>query len=1577
MGIEDDDLIEGSPPSAPQGLEVSGTEATTATLKWKEPRKDGGAPIKEYFIEFKSDQDEEWQEGPKIKPKKFLTETVAELTPKMKYQFRVSAYNRAGWGEPSDSTDPKLLKASKAPPTIDRTGFPEGIVNVKVNSQLVLEVPIEAVPPPVTSWYQNDKELLTRDGLKVVHNPCMAKLMFIPALRPLSGKYLLKAKNQWGEDSAEIQVNVVGKPDMPGGPLKVMEVTKKSCRLEWKPPADNGGYQITHYEVEKLDNTNGSWLPVKSVKAMSLEVTNLVEGRAYKFLVRAVNQIGDSPDLETEKEVIAKNPFDPPSAVGKPTVPDWGEDFAEVAWKPSEDDGGADISGYRVEVRNRDRRAWNVAGTAGGSESSFRVEKHMSVDNDYEFRVIALNKGGESEASPVSNTIHAMIRFIKPKINRDVFPTEKTIHASQTLKIETEVVAEPQPTVIWTFPNGKSVTEDSRCSIEFDKNEGVATLSIKDIKRSDAGNYKIMVKNSVGLDEMEMRLDVLSAPSIPKGFLEISNVCPTGCKLTWNMPEDNGGSPILGYNIEKKDVERDAWVACGKVASKMMAVMKQIEFDVTGLIPYFVYMFRVTPFNAQGEGEVPLESKVPMMSKEALDPPEPPANPRVVNYDKTYVELQWWAPDKSDIKHYIIEMQETFLVPKDAAMPEEAEGEEQQPQASETEKAMAPTNKALADAMARAAQPAAPGFTGEFEEYCSPWMTVMITDDNTPEVKIKDLSEGHSYSFRTKAVNGAGPSWPSLPTEELVCKIKKLRPMIDKSSLQPIRVSKGQNITLSAKVQGEPVPFKAWFYGRIEIKACPSVEMIEKENSIKLVMMGARRDDTGIYTLKADNDHGQDQADVEVVVMVEPSKPRGPMKMNDITADGCLAEWSAPEDDGGTPITQYIIEKAEGASVNWTVCGSTKGDVTKCRVTGLKTGKDHRLQVFAVNAEGTSEPLECVDAFIPENPFGTPGAPGKPEQIGGDFDNFEVKYEEPRNNGGSKVTSYELQARLWRANDWFECGSDKLCMNRLEARGQFEVGQHYAIRVRALNAAGAGPWSLESDQLNCKYSRLRPKVSFKDVATKEVVTFKAGESMAFEVDIQGEPPAHDIIWSLAGKELTDGGVGVKIDNSKPYKSFISVDGLTRKDIGPLDCTATNMEGKSSCAIEINVVDKPSMPEDRLMVSNVSKTGCRVSWQAPKDNGGLPIEYIIEKFTAQSDSWAIHGVTTGTAYDFSDLEAGQEYGFAVKSSNAVGDSDALPTAKLIMAKDQFTIPLPPGAPDVVDWSERHMDLKWQEPLDDGGAAVTSYHIEAKIRGEEEDWQLWETVDTNRTKATNLSVQRGKAYQFRVIAINKAGKSDPSHPSRSKEAQPTSLPPLIDAKNLHDVVVVAGDRVKFDLPFQGIPVPEVVWTLNGNEEEPLATTSDKNMIITVNETSTKLIINNVTKKHAGKFQCTVTNSAGSDSAKGEIKVLDRPEPPEGLTASVDGDKCVLMWKRSKDDGGAPIEHYQVERFELDRGCWMACGKSHGNTFDAKGLLSGREYKFRVSAVNEHGDSDPAVAKETIIMSQQDLDNAVRNM
>ena len=39
----------------------------------------------------------------------------------------------------------------------------------------------------------------------------MAKMMFIPAKRCLSGKYTLKAKNQHGEDSCEVDIQIYGR----------------------------------------------------------------------------------------------------------------------------------------------------------------------------------------------------------------------------------------------------------------------------------------------------------------------------------------------------------------------------------------------------------------------------------------------------------------------------------------------------------------------------------------------------------------------------------------------------------------------------------------------------------------------------------------------------------------------------------------------------------------------------------------------------------------------------------------------------------------------------------------------------------------------------------------------------------------------------------------------------------------------------------------------------------------------------------------------------------------------------------------------------------------------------------------------------------------------------------------------------------------------------------------------------------------------------------------------------------------------------------------------------------------------
>lgn len=103
----------------------------------------------------------------------------------------------------------------------------------------------------------------------------------------------------------------LGKPEKPQGPLEVTDVTKTSAKLKWKPPEDDGGCPIKEYEIEKMDTKTGKWVRVGKVPSDKLEfdVTGLNPGSEYKFRVTAVNDEGDSEPLETERGIIAKNPF--------------------------------------------------------------------------------------------------------------------------------------------------------------------------------------------------------------------------------------------------------------------------------------------------------------------------------------------------------------------------------------------------------------------------------------------------------------------------------------------------------------------------------------------------------------------------------------------------------------------------------------------------------------------------------------------------------------------------------------------------------------------------------------------------------------------------------------------------------------------------------------------------------------------------------------------------------------------------------------------------------------------------------------------------------------------------------------------------------------------------------------------------------------------------------------------------------------------------------------------------------------------------------------------------------------------
>ena len=1167
------------------------------------------------------------------------------------------AVSRAGKSEPSQPTQPQVIKAQKAPPKIDRRVFGEEcVVKCKMNQQCCLDIPVEGAPSPDITWIlENGEELRNDDNVKVSKAPNLTKLLFVKAKRANCGKYTIKAKNNYGEDSLQFVLQVQGKPASPGGPLVVSDVTRRTCLVSWSPSQDDGGHPIETYEVEKFDLNTEQWLPAGKTKGTSLEVKSLAEGKSYKFLVRAVNKEGDSPDLVTEEVVVAKNPFDPPDAPDRPEVCDFGPDFVDLRWNTPERDGGAEITSYRIEVRNRDRRGWNVAGNS--TESDAVVNENIEVGNEYEFRIVAVNKAGESEPSKTSQSVLAKSRFVKPKISREGLQGEKSAYASQTVRMKAEVLGEPKPVVSWWSPNGAKLetNEDEsggECRIEETENGSNVTLTNVSTKHS--GLYKVKAKNSEGSDEVEFQLTVIGPPSKPVGPLEVVDVSKDSCRLTWKRCEQDGGSPIKAYVMEKKDVERDHWVSCGQIGGKSAVVLRDFELTVNNLIEGQVYVFRVAAVNSQGESE-PLEALEPICACSSNPPPLKPAAPVVVEQDKKWVRLEWKVPSGEDISHFIVEKQEQFLVPKVVE-----EEEAQMTAAAEDEGA------GNEDAVRPPLKRGTSYFSGEFQEYCSKWMVAETTAGREDWIKITDLGEGHKYKFRLKAVNAGGQSDPSQPSEEVVCRAKQ-RPIIDRKSTEAISVAKGENMVLSVKFSGDPIPARTWHYGKVQIKPSSSVMIEDKDHNSKLTVMNARPDDAGQYEFKVENEFGQETVLIDVVVRGRPSKPKGPMKIFNVTGDGCECSWGEPEDDGGSPVIYYIVEKQIPNSSSFSPC--VKSKTTSARLTGLNTGKEYKLQVRAVNGEGESDPLPGIDAFLTENPFGVSTAPGIPEMVDGDVDYFVMAWDPPRNDGGTRITGYELEARKWKDTVYFPAGEVKMQIQKGEVTG-VELGQSYAVRVRAINAAGASQWSMDSEQLTVKHRALKPTIVLNEGAKELII--KEGKRIVVTAEITAEPPAKEVSFSLGNNALMDDpNRGIKVD-TKSHKSRLEISPAERRlHRGTLKCEAHNLHGRAEANIEIVVQSAPSKPRGILEVFDIHKTGCKLRWEASQDDGGShqqQLEYVVEK--CSHEGWSKTASTSATAIEINDLEAGKEYLFRVKAVNGIGESEELTALKPIVAKEQF-------------------------------------------------------------------------------------------------------------------------------------------------------------------------------------------------------------------------------------------------------------------------------------------------------------------
>lgn len=278
----------------------------------------------------------------------------------------------------------------------------------------------------------------------------------------------------------------------------------------WKAPKDDGGAPLLHYVIERQDlSLKSGWDNVGQVPAgqpLTFKCEDLVHKREYKLRIRAVNKLGASEPAMLAKPILAKDPWDEPSKPNNVEVVDWDKDHADLTWAKPENDGGAAITGYVIEYKDKFGTEW-VKGIEVPGDCLSGTVPGLKENCQYEFRVRAINKAGPGEPSDVTKPIIAKSRFVKPFIIGDDL-INIIVKKGQVIKYDIKYGGEPEPEVTWK-QDAKELKEDAEQRITIDKYERNTVLTVRRAVRADSGKYKLVLTNSSGVCERIAEVIVL------------------------------------------------------------------------------------------------------------------------------------------------------------------------------------------------------------------------------------------------------------------------------------------------------------------------------------------------------------------------------------------------------------------------------------------------------------------------------------------------------------------------------------------------------------------------------------------------------------------------------------------------------------------------------------------------------------------------------------------------------------------------------------------------------------------------------------------------------------------------------------------------------------------------------------------------------------------------------------------------------------------------------------------------------------------------------------------------------------
>ncbi len=167
-------------------------------------------------------------------------------------------------------------------------------------------------------------------------------------------------------------------------------MTSRSVTLQWSPPTNTGGVELTSYIVEKRSSSDASWTKVATVEpSVTLFVVDKLKERGeYHFRVAAENEVGAGV-ASAAGPVPLRPHARPPAAPSAPLeITPVGPHAIMVEWGAPESDGGAPLEGYKIAVRDARRQMWMEVGRVTADIKKLKVQDLAVSQERKEFVLI-------------------------------------------------------------------------------------------------------------------------------------------------------------------------------------------------------------------------------------------------------------------------------------------------------------------------------------------------------------------------------------------------------------------------------------------------------------------------------------------------------------------------------------------------------------------------------------------------------------------------------------------------------------------------------------------------------------------------------------------------------------------------------------------------------------------------------------------------------------------------------------------------------------------------------------------------------------------------------------------------------------------------------------------------------------------------------------------------------------------------------------------------------------------------------------------------------------------------------------